>query len=321
MSIILAVLLLLLVALIVGEAFERVKLPAVVGEIITGIVFGPTVLNLIKPSAVLSGFSEISLFFIVLLIGVEVTTETITRNVKKAALFCLTSFIVPVIAMIIVTAGLFKIPTQTAVIVCVASGIPSISIISVLISRYNLLNIEAGRVILSSVIITDIIGFTVASGFSNPSKIVIGVFGIIAFLIVLFLIDFQIRKHSALVSHVFESLRARERGEKVVFGIVITSGLLIASLLEFLGVTYVLGAFFAGMLISDVVVGEVLQGILTRTLRRLNDSFFIPLFFSIAGLSTTLPDAQLAVLIIVLVALSCVIGGILDYFYARKSLW
>ncbi|MDA8144272.1 MAG: cation:proton antiporter, partial [Thermoplasmatales archaeon] len=126
--------------------------------------------------------------------------------------------------------------------------------------------------------------------------------------------------HSAQVIGIFERLHAKERGEKIIFGSIIISGLIISSIFEIIGITYVLGAFFAGIIISDVVVGEELQGIFTRTLTRLNDSFFIPIFFSIAGLNAIIPNMLSAKIILVLVGISGAIGGTLNYLFGRKYL-
>ncbi|EQB72252.1 MAG: Na+/H+ antiporter related protein [Thermoplasmatales archaeon A-plasma] len=112
-------------------------------------------------------------------------------------------------------------------------------------------------------------------------------------------------------------LHATERGEKIIFGSIILSGLIIASIFEIIGITYVLGAFFAGIIISEVVVGRELQGILTRTLSRINDSFFIPIFFAIAGLNSIFPPRDSVYLMFALVAVGIAISVPLDYIYGR----
>ena len=83
MDIIIALLGILVFSLILGELFEKFNLPAVAGELISGVILGPAVLNWIQPNEVLNGFSEVSLFFIVLLIGVEVTVDLLRKNTSK----------------------------------------------------------------------------------------------------------------------------------------------------------------------------------------------------------------------------------------------
>lgn len=76
--------------------------------------------------------------------------------------------------------------------------------------------------------------------------------------------------------------------------------------------------FFAGILISDVVVGDEILGILKRTLSRFDDSFFIPLFFSISALSAVfLPENAIFNMVIIMIV-TVLLGGLLNYFYSKK---
>ena len=318
MSLIFSIFILLFIALILGELLERFNFPAIVGELLTGFILGPAVLGLISANPVFTGLSEISLFFIILLIGIEVTTETLRENYGLGSLFSLTSFIIPVSVMILVSRFVLGLNAISAVVISISVAVPSISIVSVLLKNFKLLRLNAGHVILASVIITDIIAFGTVSAMISPDKATLDIVGIIVFLILLFVVDFEIRKHSEFVVRMFESLHARERGEKVIFGTIIVAGLVISSILELIGVTFVLGAFFAGIIISEVVVGEELHNMLTSTLTRLNDSFFIPIFFSIAGLEIIIPQGNVFLQLLVLVALSAGIGAPLNYLLSRK---
>ena len=317
MTLISSIFVLLFVALVAGELLNRVGIPAVVGELLTGLILGPAVLGIVSPNQVFSGISEIALFFIVLLIGIEATTDSLIKNYKPALVFTATSFIIPVVAMVIVSTMIFHLGYISAIVLSVAVGVPSISIVSVILRDYDMLRVRAGHIILASVVITDIIAFAVASIFSNPKAVYYEVPGIVIFMILFFTLDMEVRRHSKLVVGLFTRLHATERGEKIIFGSIILSGLIISSIFEFIGITYVLGAFFAGIIISDVVVGRDLQGILTRTLSRINDSFFIPIFFAIAGLNSIFPPRDSIYLMFALVAVGIAISVPLDYFYGR----
>ena len=316
MSFIFSIFILLFSALIVGELFERFGLPAVVGELLTGLVLGPAVFNIVQINAVFSGLSEIALFFIVLLIGVEATTDTLRKNYKLGLLFSFTSFVVPLSIMLAVSHYFLHIPETESVLLSISIAVPSISIISVLLKSYDLLRIEAGGVILASVIITDVISFAAASAFTDPNGITLEITGIAIFLTFLFLVDRLINRHSAQVIGIFERLHARERGEKIIFGSLIISGLIIASIFEIIGITYVLGAFFAGMLIYDTIMGKRFYRRVSRTFKRINYSFFIPLFFSIAGISAIFPSGVYMALLAVALGVVCMFS-IVTYVAGR----
>jgi Kef-type K+ transport system membrane component KefB len=284
------------------------------------VILGPAILNYIQPSAIFSSISEISLFFIILYIGIEATTDTFRAGIRKSIMLTLTSFIVPVLVMIYISFMFLSLDLIQSIVLSIAIGVPSISIISVLLKDNNMLKINAGNLILASVIISDIIALGVTSISLDPNKIYIEVPGIIIFLAIVIAIDHKIRKNSEKVMGFFDRIHALDRGEKIVFGAVIVSALFVSLLFELIGVTYVLGAFFAGILISDVVLGEDLNGKLKRTLSRLNDSFFIPIFFSIAGLEVTIPEESYLKILLVLVLLSAGIGGTLTYLVSRKAI-
>ncbi len=318
MSLIESVMLLLLVSILLGELLERRNITKIVGELGAGIILGPAVSGLIQPSDLLSGISEIALYFIILLIGIEVTTETLTRNIRPGIAFSISSFAIPVSIMIAVSYYLLGFPLVQGVIISVSIAIPSISIVSVLIRKFDLLKIDAGHFLLSSVIITDIGGFIIASTASSPSRLPVVITGLIIFFAVYFFVDYEVRKHSRTISSLLKVLQPVDQTEGMTFAMVVVGGLIISVFFEAIGITFVLGAFFAGMLISDVVVGERMQGILTRTLTRLNDSFFIPIFFAISGLSVVLPSLYNLEVTMILVALSGAVGALATWRFSKR---
>ena len=100
----------------------------------------------------LSGIAEVAIFFILLFIGLQITTEVLTNHLKSATAFTLSSFVVPVSIMAIIAVFVFHLGVAAGIITAVAIGVPSISIISVLVYRYAMINLEDGKRILSGVI-------------------------------------------------------------------------------------------------------------------------------------------------------------------------
>lgn len=327
MDIITSILILLSAGLVLGQLFERYRLAAIAGEIVGGIILGPAVTGIVRPDVVLTSISDIALFFIVLLIGIEITTKLLTQSYRQSVPLSFSSFIIPSAVAIALAYFLFKPGLTQAVIVSVSVGVPSISIISVLLRDYRILQTRPGQIILSSVIITDLLAFAVLS-FLTGGSFTVKIISIAVFLSILFYIDRVLTTNSARVSRAFARIHATEHGEKVIFGIIILSGLIASSLFQVLGFTFVLGALFSGMLISEIVVGRELLGIITRTLGRICDSFFIPLYFTIAGLNAVIPDGRYLLLLLTLLLVSGGLSPLLNYLTAshisidmdRKSL-
>ncbi len=318
MSLITSILLLLALALVLGELLQRFGMAAVIGEILAGVILGPIVLNLIQPSTVLGAISEISLFFIILYIGVESSTDTFRSGFGRSLILTITSFLIPLGFLATFSFYILGLNFYQASLLSIAIGVPSISIVSVLIKDNSLVKTKSGNLILSSVVITDLLALGATSILIAPKEVYVEVPGIIVFLLLLAGIDRLIRKNSERVLAFFNRIHAMERGEKLVLGAIIVGALFVSLIFELIGVSFVLGAFFAGLLINDVVLGEDLHGKVTRTLSRLDDSFFIPVFFSIAGIEATLPTSNYILDIISLVAIAAVSGGLLTYFVSRR---
>ena len=62
-----------LAAKVIGEIFERLKLPAVLGEILAGVVMGPYALGWIYPSDTLGAIAEIGAIFVLFYAGLEIS--------------------------------------------------------------------------------------------------------------------------------------------------------------------------------------------------------------------------------------------------------
>lgn len=319
MEILIALLLLLAFSTILGKLFERLGITEIVGQIIAGVLLSPAVFNIVSPSTVLSGIAEVAIFFILLFIGLQITTEVLTNHLKSAMTFTASSFAMPVILMVLIAIFVFHLGLASGVITAVAIGVPSISIISVLVYRYSMINLEDGKRILSGVIMADILAFVVLAAALQISHLAGVVISIIVFLAVLLYIDRTLRYHDVKVRGFFERM-LKEKEEAVIFAIVIILSLVIAAILQLIGITYVLGALFAGMLIHKTTVGAHATRMLENTFRRLNDSFFIPVFFSIAGLDFAVPSLGFSELLLSMVLISALVGGILNYLVAKNRL-
>jgi Kef-type K+ transport system membrane component KefB len=318
-EILIALLLLLSLSTILGKLFERIGVTEIVGQIIAGMILSPAILGIVQPSSVLSGIAEVAIFFILLFIGLQITTEVLTNHLKSATSFTFSSFVIPVTIMALIAVFVFHLGVAAGVITAVAIGVPSISIISVLVYRYAMINLEDGKRILSGVIMTDILAFVVLAAALKASHLAGVIISIIVFIAALLYVDRTLRYHDAKVRGFFERMiKAKE--EAVVFAIIIILSLIIAAILQLIGITYVLGALFAGMLVHKTTVGSKTTRILENTFRRLNDSFFIPVFFSIAGLDFAVPSLTYTEILVSMVVISAVVGGTLNYFVSKNRL-
>src|SRR6184192_3037110 len=82
-------------AKIVGEAFERLRMPAVVGEIVAGALFGPYMLGLIHPTDTIHSIAEIGAIFVLFHAGLETSPQDLIQVGRKSLVVAVSGVIVP----------------------------------------------------------------------------------------------------------------------------------------------------------------------------------------------------------------------------------
>ena len=80
-------LILLVGAKILGEMFERIGQPSMIGEIIAGIILGPSIFNLIHRTEDIKVISELGVFLLVIMAGLEIRIEDILKSLKGRNIF------------------------------------------------------------------------------------------------------------------------------------------------------------------------------------------------------------------------------------------
>jgi Kef-type K+ transport system membrane component KefB len=322
-QIIIQVLIILAAAILTGEVFEQFRLPSVAGELLSGIVLGPTVFNLISTNDQIQAVSSIALFFVIFLIGFEMNTDILRKHIRHGLILSLSSFILPMLAIFGVALFLFPFGPIPDLVAALAISVPSISIISILVMQYNLLEKESGRIILSSVAIADIIAFILLVAVSTPVLNTITVIGytaifVAAFVAVDLLLNLQPRAFRRLVGKAGTLVRR----EDMSYAVLILVGLLIAAIFQAIGLSYIIGAFFAGLIMREGLLGRKAFQEVSATFTRMNRAFFIPLFFGAAGLQADLSAAGYRFLpslgVIVVVTLVVAIG--ITYYAGRSIL-
>ncbi len=317
------VLVVLAVAVLVGELFEQVGLPSVAGELLSGLALGPSVFGVVATSPQTAAISEIALFFVVLLIGFEMNTETVRSRIKPSLVVTGTSFVLPFLILTGAAALILPFGFTADLLVALAIGVPSISIVSVLVMELDLIHKETGQIILSSVTITDMIAFVILSGFTGtPGGTATVVILLAVFLGVFLLVDWQLNSHPGAFRDLLERGSKATKREELSFALLIVGGLLVAVILQGIGVSYILGAFFAGLIIHDGLVGKSAFRRTRETLAKMNRAFFIPVFFGLAGVEASFPASQAGLLapLGLLLVVSIVPATLLTFLAARTML-
>ena len=309
---------LILVGRLLGEAMVRLRQPAVMGQLIAGLLLGPSFFGLLFPDAqhalfpkspeqkaMIDGISQFGILLLLLLTGMETDLKLVRQTGRASVLASLMGIVIPFICGVglgeMLPDSLLPDPQKrliTSLFLGTALSIASVKIVAMVVREMNFMRRVVGQVILASAIIDDSIGWIIVSiifglalhGSIEPVSLAQGVLGTILFMAASLTIGrrmvfFAIR----WVNDHFVSEYA------VITAILIIMGVM-ALITYLIGVHTVLGAFVAGVLIGE---SPILTRHIDEQLRGLITAFFAPVFFGIAGLTadlTILADPKIAML-------------------------
>ena len=245
------------VAKLFAEIFERMKLPGIVGEILAGILIGPSVLAWIHPNQVLTALAELGVMFLAFRVGLEVRASELMKVGRTALLVACLGVIVPfVLGWAIMR--MWGEPQIESVFVGAAMVATSIGITAQVLAGMGLLNHAASKVILAAAVIDDVLGLIVlaivssmARGSLNVAELALTSLAAIAFTLVV--AKWGTRAMGTMVPKLNESLRSGE----VQFNIAMVVLFGLALLAMYAGVAAIIGAFLAGMALSESIERRV----------------------------------------------------------------
>ncbi|MGT2435475.1 cation:proton antiporter [Bradyrhizobium betae] len=332
-----------------GEIMQRIGQPSVIGELLAGIILGPSLFGWIWPEAqaaifpktpeqkaMLDGIAQFGILLLLLLTGMETDLKLVKKVGKAAIAISIAGILVPFACGFalgeFLPDGLLPNPQQRLVaslFMGTALSISSVKIVAVVVREMNFMRRNVGQIIVATAVIDDTIGwiiiaviFSLASqGSLDIASVAKAVLGTLAFLAVSFTIGRRL---------VFQLIRWAN-DNLVSAAAVITVILLLmcgmAMVTHLIGVHTVLGAFVAGILVGE---SPILTRQIDERLRGLISSFFMPVFFGLAGLTadlSVLRDPYLLMLTCLLVVIASVgkfggafVGGTVGGLNRRESL-
>ena len=156
-------------AKLLAEVFERLKQPGIVGEILAGVLVGPSVLNWIAPTELLTALAELGAMFLLFRVGLEVKASELMRLGGTATLVAVAGVVVPFLLGwgILLAWGE---SANEAIFVGAAMVATSVGITAQVLSAKGLLQATATKIILAAAVIDDVLGLLVLAVVSGLSK-------------------------------------------------------------------------------------------------------------------------------------------------------
>jgi len=294
--------LIFLSAKITGAIFEQLHQPAVIGEILAGIIIGPYLLNLIEPAQIYDVLAEIGAIILLFTVGLQTGIDEILKVGKRALLVATLGVIFPFVFGYLYTL-IVDHSTIEAMFIGAAMVATSVGITARVLADLKVIDTEIARVILAAAVIDDILGMIVlavvtGAGQGTVSYLKIGLVLLEAIGFVLFLILIGPKLTRKFIVPKVANLRVRN----AVFALAIVICLGLSALASYLEIAAIVGAFMAGMVLSEF---NSRFELVTKT-ESLYD-FLVPFFFVMLGTKVDLSvftqsDMWLAALLITLFA-------------------
>lgn len=335
---IVALLILIVSARVMGEVFERFGLPSMIGEILAGVLLGPSVTDWINLSSELRAFSDVGVLLLVILAGMEIRIKDVIDSFKgKKKFIGILGFAIPFVAGGIV-GYIFNFNTYYIVFIGLCIAITALPVSIRILIDLKLIHTDFGKKIISAAVFNDIISLfllgiilIVGKGTQNPSAIELTTAILITFLklalFILFIfaanriVNYALH-HLVYIRKKIESLLSWLKGQESIFALFLIIVLIFASLSEVLGLHFVVGAFIGTMLIPEEIIGTEHNGQIKKSLNGITMGFFSPVFFAVIGVEfniDSISHLSFFSLLLSMAIISKFVGGYLGAKIAGSS--
>lgn len=235
---------------LLAEIFEWLRQPGVLGELVAGVLLGPSLLNLVHPNELTLGIAEVGAVFLLFTVGLE----TKPRDLLEVGWTAVAVGILGVVLPFLLGLWYMKFAghsTVESIFVGAAMVATSVGITARVLADLGALSTRAARVILAAAVLDDILGLLVLAVVSSLSTGQIHYVQLLtvageAVVFALLMIFFASRVIGRFQPHV-EKLRAQNSA--FILSIILCLGLSLASV--YIGMAAIVGAFLSGLALAD----------------------------------------------------------------------
>jgi len=296
MQILTSLLTLIVLARVLGHLFVRWGQPAIVGEMVAGIILGPAILGLVEPNAALSGIASLAIFLVVLAAGLEMSFHDILTAMRgRGLVIAMAAFVLPFAAGATI-AWAFDLDLMRTIFLGLCISITAMPVAVKMLDELELLNTAIGRYAISTAVINDVMALFIlgvllalpaptswGEVLATGSVVTLKLLALAATVLGLNALLTFLERRGVNVAAGPERL-AVVFGPEALFGIVIVFVLAFGSLSESLGFHFVIGAFFGALLLDQRHFVAARYEDLRRTLGSITGGFLAPVFFAYLGL-------------------------------------
>ncbi|HEY7405517.1 MAG TPA: cation:proton antiporter [Candidatus Angelobacter sp.] len=234
-----------------GEAFERLRLPAVLGEILAGVVLGPYGARLVIPTDAIYAIAGIGAIFLLFTVGLETQPQDLISVGRTSLYVALAGIAVP----LLLGYGYMTLrhhPPHEAIFVAAAMMATSVGITARVLGDLNVMQTRAARIVLGAAVFDDVLGMIVlaivvgmvsSTGLAWAQLFITAIEAVGFALIMMFYAPRVVRRMEPGVE------RMSTRDAPLIIALAICLGLSSAAVK--IGMAAIIGAFFAGLAFAE----------------------------------------------------------------------
>jgi len=298
----LTLLLILLFARLFGELAAWLKVPSVMGEMLAGIVLGPSLLGWVEPTRIVQTLAEIGLILLLFEVGLETDLGRLAGAGRKASIVAVGGFVAPFAFGFAASLWMFDLPLMVALFVGGTLTATSIGVTVRVLKDLNRQKAPEAQVVLGAAVLDDILGvvllamlyeFSLGGGINlvNASKVLI-------FIAIFMVLAPIVAKIMARILGHYDQI---SKLEGVIPTTIVSLVLFFAWVAHAVGAPALLGGFTAGLALSRrffLPFGVALLRENHDFVHRIEHvmkpiiHLFTPIFFVAVGLSLNLREVD-----------------------------
>ncbi len=315
----------LIAARIMGEVAARLGIPSVIGEIVAGVILGPSMIGLIEAEGLIWVLAEIGIILLLFQIGLETDLSKLVKSGAKSVIVAVTGFIVPFVTCFALSHYWFELDQIVSLLIAGTMTATSIGITMRTLSDLGRGQSREGRIILGAAVLDDIMGVLLLAILFNfitsGSVDIAGAARILLFMVVFFLIAPAMAKSISYIIHRWEKV---SEIPGMIPTTVVSLVLFLAWVSHAVGIPELLGGFATGLALSRrffLPFGVALKAD-AKFSKRVNKQMqpiiqlFTPIFFAAVGLSLDLSALDWSSLFFWIFSLSLAAVAILSKIFA-----
>jgi Kef-type K+ transport system membrane component KefB/mannitol/fructose-specific phosphotransferase system IIA component (Ntr-type) len=345
-TVFIALAVLIAVARALGELVRQFRQPAILGEILAGVLLGPTVLGRLAPdlqadifptggnaAVILGGISTLAVTLFLLVAGMEVDLYAALRQGAATVRISIWGMLVP-FALGLTAATFFpnllmEHPSPVfALFFATALSISALPVIAKILKDMNLIKTDLGAVVISAATINDLCGwllFALVLGLVGSSAGTATGMPILATIeITLAFVAVMLTAGRWSIHRVMPFMQAHTSWPAGVLGFALAGALACAAFTESIGIHAIFGAFIFGVAFGDT---KHLRERTRATLDQFISFIFAPIFFASIGLNVDFIANFSIVPVTVVLAIAvtgklagCYAAGVFSKLTKRESL-